>query len=75
MGEKRDAEGVAKVTRSPPSTVSAPGSVIIRKRGERPQAERWITLLAWQRKPQTGHNCSALVAERLGEKGREREHE
>lgn len=46
MGEKRDAEGVAKVTRSPPSTVSAPGSVIIRKTGERSQAERWIALLA-----------------------------
>lgn len=46
MGEKRDAEGVAKVTRSPPSTVGAPGSVIIRKTGERSQAERWIAQLA-----------------------------
>lgn len=46
MEEKRDAEGVAKVTRSPPSTVSAPGWVIIRETGERSQAERWITLLA-----------------------------
>lgn len=64
-------EGVGKVTCSPPSAVSAPGSVIIRKIGVWLKAERWIIL---QQRQQTGQTCGALMAKR-GQRERKRERE